>query len=309
MIVRSGSWESWTPVETETSVTIGVLDGVHLGHQRLLSRLDADLMKTVLTFDPHPIEVLRPGTPPRLITTVDERIERFAALGVECVGVLDLAEIREQSPETFVSKILVECFRVGQLVVGADFRFGRDRSGDVPLLEELSHSNGFSLDVVELVTDGGDVVSSSRIRALVEAGKVDEAAELLGTWFSLTGTVAHGDKRGRDLGFPTANLKPPRRKLIPANGVYACLASVGGETHRAAVNVGVRPTFGGDELLVEAFLLDFDSEIYGNEITVEFVQYLRPELEFSSAGALVEQMGADVEQSREILANLPGLTD
>ncbi|HEU4320720.1 MAG TPA: bifunctional riboflavin kinase/FAD synthetase [Acidimicrobiia bacterium] len=307
MIVRSGSWESWAPVDRETSVTIGVLDGVHLGHQRLLSRLDSDLMMTVLTFDPHPIEVLRPGTPPRLITTVEERIERFAALGVDCVGVLDLAEIREQSPETFVSHVLVDRFRVGQLVVGEDFRFGHDRSGDVSLLRTLSHSHDFALDIVELVTDGGDVVSSSRIRALVEAGKVDEAAELLGTWFSLTGEVTHGDKRGRELGFPTANLKPPRRKLIPANGVYACLADVDGETHWAAVNVGVRPTFGGDELLVEAFLLGFDSEIYGKEITVRFVEHLRPELEFSSVDALVDQMAADVEETREILTNLPAV--
>ena len=308
MIVRSGSWEAWGPANDLSAVTIGVLDGVHLGHQRLLSRLDDSLVRTVLTFDPHPVEVLRPGTPPRLITTVEERIERLESYGVECVGILDLAEIREQGPETFVEQVLVERFRVEQLVVGEDFRFGRDRSGDVALLEELSRSLEFSLETVHLVASGGDVVSSSRIRALVEAGKVDEAATLLGARFSLRGEVAHGDKRGRDLGFPTANIKPPRRKLIPANGVYACMASVDGDTHQAAVNVGVRPTFGGEDLLVEAYLLDFDSEIYGSEIALDFVQYLRPELQFESVEALVVQMAADVEQTRDVLANPPRVT-
>lgn len=305
MIIRTGSWESWEPVEGPSALTIGVLDGVHLGHQKLLSELDGSMAKTVLTFDPHPVEVLRPGTPPRLITTIDERIDKFALHEVECVGVLDLAEIRDQSPETFVTAVLVERFRTGHLVIGEDFRFGRDRSGDVDLLRDLGESHGFGVETIDLVTDGGDVVSSSRIRALVEAGKVDEAAELLGAWFSLAGEVAHGDKRGRDLGFPTANLKPPRRKLIPANGVYACLVSVAGETHHAAVNVGVRPTFGGEDLVVEAFLLDFDSQIYGNEIVVQFVQYLRPELQFSSVDDLVERMHGDVERTREILKSGP----
>lgn len=283
-------------------MTIGVLDGVHRGHRALLAHLDEGLVRVVLTFDPHPLEILRPGTPPRLITTIGERIDLLGAAGADVVGVLDLSEIKEQAPEQFVSDVLVGKVNAEHVVVGADFRFGKDRAGDVELLKRTGKEHGFSVEPIELVEDLGAPISSSRIRGLIESGHVDEAADLLGSRFTLTNTVVDGDKRGRDIGFPTANLQPPQRKLIPATGVYACFVRVRGEVHPAAVNVGVRPTFGGEELLIEAFILDFSGDIYGEQLTVEFVEYLRPELRFDDVEALVAQMGEDVSRSRDILA-------
>ncbi|MFZ0012746.1 MAG: bifunctional riboflavin kinase/FAD synthetase [Acidimicrobiia bacterium] len=305
MIVLDGPWETWDPPGRQTAVTVGVLDGVHLGHRSLLRRLDHDLIPTVLTFDPHPIEVLRPGTPPRLITTLDERLALLDGAGVAMVGVLDLDRIRGQSPRGFVEDVMVGRLDMGRLVVGEDFRFGKDRSGDVPLLRDLGAELGFVLDAVRIVADGDAPVSSSRIRELIGAGDVAAAARLMGSRFTITNEVVAGDERGRELGFPTANLRPPDRKLIPARGVYACFARVDGQAHQAAVNVGIRPMFSGDELLIEAYLLDFGEDLYGKCLTVEFVEYLRPELSFESVATLVESIAGDVEETRRILAATP----
>lgn len=301
MIVLDGSWQEWPRAQASSSVTIGVLDGVHLGHRALLSRLDRSLQRTVLTFDPHPVEVLRPGTPPRLITTIDERVGLLEEAEVDCVGVLDLAEIKDQAPTQFVEDVLIDKMRTGHLVVGDDFRFGKDRSGDVDLLLGLAEGLGYEVETIELVTGDDSPVSSSRIRELIESGRVAPAADLLGSWFTVTNTVIDGDKRGKEIGFPTANIRPPERKVIPATGVYSCFATVDGSRYDAAVNVGVRPTFGGGELLIEAFILDFDEDIYGNEMTLEFVEYTRPELEFAGVAELVEQMEKDVSETRRVL--------
>ena len=301
MNVLEGRWEGWDPPAGEKSATIGVLDGVHLGHRALIERLDRSMIPTVLTFEPHPVEVLRPGTHPRLITTITERIELLASLGVGCVGVLDLAEIKDQMPDAFVEDVLVAKLGVAQLVVGEDFRFGHDRLGDVALLAELGGAHGYRVEPIPIVGHDSKAVSSSRIRALLETGRVAEASLLLGSRFRVTEIVVGGDRRGRELGFPTANLRPPPRKLVPGHGVYACYAVVEGHTHMAAVNVGVRPTFGGGELLVEAFLLDFEADIYGRELTVEFVEHIRPELSFADADELVAQMRRDVDDIRAIL--------
>jgi len=297
-------WTSWEQVPEPTAVTIGVLDGVHLGHRALIANLDDSLSRTVLTFEPHPVEVLRPGTPPRLITTIDERVALLDGLGVDRVGVLDLAEIKEQAPTSFVRDVLVDKLNVAQMVVGDDFRFGKDRTGDIDLLFRLGESLGFVVDPIGLIGDGAGSVSSSRVRALIEAGEVAEAALLLGSRFTVTNTVIDGDKRGRQLGFPTANISPPRRKVIPAAGVYACFARLGDDTLGAAVNVGFRPTFGGSTLLIEAFLLDFDADVYGRSLTLEFVEYLRPELRFDAVTALVARMREDVAETRKILGSV-----
>lgn len=304
MIVLEGPWKSWETPDVATSLTIGVLDGVHLGHRALLSRLDPSMRRTVLTFEPHPVEVLRPGTPPRLLTTIPERTRLLGEAGVDLVGVLDLTRIKDLSPDEFVTRILVGKLGVGHVVVGEDFRFGRDRTGDVNLLARIGDRAGFALDVIGIVDSGGTPVSSSRIRSLIEDGEVSGASALMGSRFTVTSTVIDGDKRGRVIGFPTANLAPPERKVIPARGVYACFASVDGVRHHAAVNVGVRPTFGGEELLIEAYLLDFDADIYGNDLTVEFVQYLRPELTFPGVDPLIEQMSEDVATTRTILSGV-----
>ena len=301
MMVFKGSWEGWSDLSGPTSVTIGVLDGVHLGHRALLDRLDAGSTRTVLTFDPHPVEVLRPGTLPRLITTISERLVLLEQAPVDCVGVLDLAEIREQSPEEFVTRVLVEKLHTTHVVVGEDFRFGKDRTGDVNLLTRLGGDLGFVVESIPLVAANGAPVSSSRVRELIESGDVAAANALLGSRFELSNEVVAGEKRGRGLGFPTANLRPPGRKVIPGIGVYSCFAMVDGTVHDAAVNVGVRPTFGAGELIIEAFLIDFEGDLYGNEMTLQFVQYLRPELEFSTIDDLVNQMTQDVADTRRVL--------
>lgn len=301
MMILDGPWQGWEPPPGSATVTVGVLDGVHLGHRALLAEMSPSLSRTVLTFEPHPVEVLRPGTPPRLITTLDERVGLLDGLGIEVVGVLDLRVIKELEPEEFVTGILVDRLSVSQLVTGVDFRFGKDRGGDVDLLARLGDRLGFAVIPVPIVSTGADPISSSRIRSLIEEGRVAEANRLLGSRFAVANTVVGGDKRGREIGFPTANLRPPPRKLIPSHGVYACFAGLGEVRHPAAVNVGVRPTFGGGDVLIEAYLLDFEGDLYDQEIRVEFVEYLRPELAFDSVDALIEQMAEDVSATRSIL--------
>lgn len=302
MRVLDGLWSGWEVAQRPTSTTIGVLDGVHRGHRELLARLDPAMNRTVLTFDPHPVEVLRPGTPPRLLTTIEERVALLGEIGVQTVGVLDLNEIKYLEAGDFVRDVLVAGLGIGHLVVGEDFRFGRDRTGDVGLLTRLGAELGFRVDTIPLVARDGVPVSSSRIRALVETGDVATAGDLLGSWFKIESEVVHGDERGRELGFPTANLRPPERKVVPATGVYSCFAIVDGVRHDAAVNVGVRPTFGGGELLVEAHILDFAADLYGRRLNLEFVDYTRPELAFPGAEELVARMGEDVAETREVLA-------
>lgn len=297
----NGHWSDWQPQEEATSVTIGVLDGVHRGHQALIGALDPNMTRTVMTFDPHPLEVLRPGSHPRLISTIDERIALLATHGVEQVAILDLAEVKDLAPEVFVDEVLVGALAIGELVVGEDFRFGKDRAGDIHLLRARGAERGFQVDVIELVEDAQGAVSSSRIRSMIESGQLAQAAEALGSRYAITAPVVEGDARGRQIGYPTANLVPPDRKVIPADGIYAALVMVDGQAHQAAVNVGVRPTFGGGKRLIEAYILDFEGDLYGREITVEFVDYVRPELTFDEVDDLVETMARDVARTREIL--------
>jgi riboflavin kinase / FMN adenylyltransferase len=209
-------------------------------------------------------------------------------------------------PDRFVSSVLMERLNVSSLTVGADFHFGRDRAGDVPFLKNFGAAHGFSVEAVDLVVREDLPVSSSQIRNLVEAGDVASAADLMGSPFRFTNVVIDGDKRGRAIGFPTANLRPLSRKCLPADGVYACRAEVRGKTYQAATNVGVRPTFGGGERLVEAYILDFDEEIYGEELTLEFVERLRSELRFDSVDDLVSRMTSDVDQTRDIVGSVRG---
>ncbi len=226
MRVLTGPWARWEAQADPTAVTVGVFDGVHLGHRTLIDRLRATgLVPTVLTFDPHPAEVLSPGTHPRLITSIDERLALLEGAGVELVGVLDLAEIRHLHPGEFVTQVLEERLAMAAMVMGTDFHFGKDRSGDVAFLQSAGDQSGFKVEVVELQTVDG-IVSSSGIRALLESGDVRQAAVLLGSRYRMSNVVVHGDKRGREIGFPTANLEPPDRKVIPGTGVYAAFASL-----------------------------------------------------------------------------------
>jgi riboflavin kinase / FMN adenylyltransferase len=274
-------------------IAVGEFDGVHVGHRAVIAGND-----TVLTFEPHPMAVLRPEAAPKLLTSLELKSELLAGLGVKELVILPFDEhFARQSGREFIDSVLVERLGATHVSVGTNFRFGHSAVGTTALLADDPR---FQAHVVPLVECDGEVVSSSRIRRFVADGQVEQAAELLGQPFRLRGEVVPGDRRGRDLGFPTANLVPDPGLACPGNGVYACRVG----DHVAAVNVGVRPTFGaGQALLVEAFLLDFSGDLYGQVLTVEFVRRLRGEERFAGADALIAQMGRDVERSRELLGS------
>jgi riboflavin kinase / FMN adenylyltransferase len=281
-------------------VAVGEFDGVHRGHREVMRGAD-----TVLTFEPHPRAVVSPDSAPKLITSLPVKVDLVAGLGVAELVVIPFdGAFASRSPQDFIDHVLVEKLGAERVSVGENFRFGHRAKGDVALLLE---QDAFATRVVELVEVDGEIVSSSHIRALIEAGDVEGARSCLGSPFQLRGQVAHGDKRGRTLGFPTANLVPDPALVYPAHGVYACRAAVqlDGEWRSwpAATNVGLRPTFvTGRGLLVEAFLLGFDGDIYEHELRLEFLQRLRGELRFESVDELVEQMTRDVEDTRRITA-------
>jgi riboflavin kinase / FMN adenylyltransferase len=281
-------------------VAVGEFDGVHVGHRAVMQGAD-----TVLTFEPHPRTVVSPGHAPKLITPLEAKADLIAGLGVrELVVVPFDGDRASQSAQGFIDEVLVGALGAEQVSVGENFRFGHRAQGDAALLQA---QDVFRTRVVDLVEVGGEVISSSHIRRLIEAGDVEQAAACLGSPFQLRGRVAHGDKRGRTLGFPTANLVPEPGLVYPGHGVYACRAAFeqAGEWRwfPAATNVGVRPTFvTGRGLLVEAFLLDFDGDLYGRELRLVFLAHLRGELRFESVEELVEQMGRDVDETRAIAA-------
>jgi riboflavin kinase / FMN adenylyltransferase len=281
-------------------VAVGEFDGVHLGHREVMRGAD-----TVLTFEPHPRAVVAPEKAPKLITPLETKIDLIAGLGVRELVVIPFdGAFASQSPQAFVDDVLVGQLGATRVSVGENFRFGHRARGDVALLRG---QDAFETRVVELVQDGGEVISSSRIRDLIAAGEVDRAAAWLGSPFQLRGAVAHGDERGHTLGFPTANLVPEPGLIYPGHGVYACRAAVeldgGWQWWPAATNVGVRPTFvTGRGLLVEAFLLGFDGDLYGRELRLAFLARLRGEVRFDSVEELIEQMERDVEDTRRIAA-------
>jgi len=272
-------------------VAVGEFDGVHLGHRQVIEGSD-----TVLTFEPHPLAVVRPEAAPKLLTTLEVKAELISELGVQELVVIPFDEsFAHQSPEDFIAEILVGRLGATRVSVGENFRFGHRAAGDPDALKAREE---FETRVVTLVEVDGEVVSSSHIRALVQAGEVEAAARMLGSPFQMRGEVVRGDGRGRDLGYPTANLVPDNSLVCPGHGIYVALA----DGSCAAVNVGVRPTFGtGRAVLVEAHILDLeDNELYGHQLRVDFLARLRGERRFDSVEALVEQMGRDVERTREL---------
>lgn len=272
------------------SVAIGTFDGVHLGHREVIRASD-----TVLTFEPHPLSVIHPEATPKLLNTFAVKRDLIAGLGVQQLVVIPFdVSFSKQSAEEFVHEVLIARLGAERVSVGENFRFGKGAKGTEELLR--SHSE-FQTHVTPLVEVEGETVSSSQIRGLVAAGEVNDAMAFLGGPFLFEGEVMHGDKRGRELGMPTANLVPDDRFVCPGHGVYAAWA---GE-YPAAVNVGVRPTFAtGRGLLVEAHLIGFDGDIYGETLRIAFLERLRGERAFESVEALVVQMNRDVEQAREI---------
>jgi len=288
----------WLPDATTKPrrLAVGEFDGVHIGHREVIRDADA-----VLTFEPHPRTVVAPASAPKLLTTLEQKADLIAALGIEELIVIPFdGSFAAQTAQEFIDHVLVEHLDARHVSVGENFRFGNKARGDAAL---LAAQDAFETRIAELVELDGEIVSSTHIRGLIATGQVDDAARALGAPFGMRGSVAHGDKRGRTLGFPTANLVPQPGLVVPGHGIYACRARVGGEEYLAATNVGVRPTFKtGRGLLVEAYLLDFDGDIYGQELELDFLQRLRGEKRFDSVDTLVEQMHRDVEQARRIAA-------
>jgi riboflavin kinase/FMN adenylyltransferase len=298
-----------------SAVTIGAYDGVHLGHRALLTELHErarsdGLASVVVTFDRHPASVVRPDSAPKLLCDLDQKLEFLEAAGVDRTVVVPFdMERANETAESFVTGILVEGLDARLVVVGEDFHFGHGRKGNVALLQEMGSTAGFSVDGVSLRSDQdapAEPISSTRVRSLVAEGRVEQAAALLGRPHQIRGPVVRGDRRGgAELGFPTANVDVPAGICLPGPGIYAgWYERPDGTRWESAISVGYRPTFYRDDglLLVEAFLLDFSGDLYGEQARVSFVSRLRDERAFESVDALIEQIGRDVALARTRLA-------
>lgn len=287
-----------------SAVTVGVFDGVHLGHREILNDLRirgsaSGWASVALIFDPHPLEVLVGEGAPKLLTGLEHRIELLEEAGAEVIGVLPFRQIRDLPANVFARDVLCQNLGARLVVVGRGFRFGSGRSGDVETLRMVGAHCGYSLDVVDLVSEsGGQVISSSRVRALISDGDVVHASRLLGRPFEMRGMVVEGDGRGTEIGYPTANVRVQPRLLVPRDGVYVVRAMVDGHVYRSVLNIGVRPTFGGQERTIEAHLLDFEGDLMEKEIRLSFLGRLRDEKEFGGTDELVAQIAKDVEAAR-----------
>jgi riboflavin kinase/FMN adenylyltransferase len=289
-------------------VTVGFFDGVHLGHRavldRTVARADAlGLPSTAVTFDRHPREVLTPGSEPRLLSTVDAKARRIAERGIDQLLVLPFtAELAAWEPERFVREVLVEALRARHVTVGANFTYGHRARGDAASLIAAGPTSGFEAEAVDLLVLDGRRVSSSSIREALAAGELAWPTRALGRRYTVEGIVVGGAGRGHGLGYPTANLETSPRLLLPATGIYAGRARADAVDAGAAISVGTNPTFGSEPLHVEAFLLDFEGDIRGHHLEIEFWERLRAEETFPSPEALVAAMGEDVARTREVLA-------
>jgi len=301
----------WTPQPGGVAVSVGVFDGVHLGHRQMLQELFADAAALgdipigAITFDRHPLATIAPERAPELLTTPDERLALFEEAGLDFAAVLTFDEaMRSLSPEGFVDTVLANGLGARLVVVGDGFRFGLNARGDVDELRRLGDHFGFAVRGVKLLETEAGPISSTLIRQALRAGDVAGVTALLGRRFARTGRVVAGDHRGTEIGFPTANLDIRAGLVVPARGVYAAVAVLEGARIPAVVNIGVRPTFDGVREVVEAHLLDFTADLYGRDLTLEFVDRLRPEERFGSVAELVEQIGEDVEAARVRLRRL-----
>jgi riboflavin kinase/FMN adenylyltransferase len=310
---REGAVLRWRGLDSTPSgwgrcvVTIGVFDGVHRGHQQIIGRAverarDTDQPAVVLTFDPHPSEVVRPGSHPAVLTPLRRKAELLEQLGVDVLCLLPFTiEFSRLDPAEFVHLVLVEKLYAGAVVVGENFRFGHKAAGDLGTLRTLGRTFGFSTEGVTLLRDDDVTLSSTFVRSSIDAGEVDRAAQALGRPHRVDGIVVRGAGRGRQLGYPTANVRSDRHVAVPADGIYAGWAVLRGKRLPAAISVGTNPTFEGKDRTVEAYILDFDEDIYGVELGVEFVQRIRGMERFERVQDLIDQMGRDVEQARGIL--------
>ncbi len=292
----------------ETILTIGAFDGVHRGHQALIKAVvdrahATGRLAVVLTFYPHPAVVLAPGRAPRYLTTPAEKMALLESLGLDLAVLLPFSRQEAARPARDFMAMVSRHLRLRELWVGPDFALGRHREGDVPRLRELGQELGYELTLFEPVLGATEIISSSRIRALLNDGRVEEVTELLGRHPSLSGRVVAGARRGQKLGFPTANLEFHSERAVPANGVYAVFAVLGSERYPAVANIGVRPSFDNGQRIVEIHVFDFDQDIYGCDLVVEFVSRLRDERRFGNIDDLVAQIEQDSQTARRILSD------
>ncbi len=299
--------------QVDTALTIGTFDGVHRGHQTIIRELQDKAQEigatpTLVTLEPHPRLVLsKDGTPPlRLLTTIEEKIEALAHLGLDRLVVANFSHaFAALSAADFVSEILVKKLKMKQIVIGHDHAFGRNRAGNIHLLQDMKGSHHFDVSVVDPIRTGDKVVSSTEIRNLLLQGEIEPATQLLGRAYNLRGQVVKGDGRGKKLGYPTANIRPfSRYKLIPKVGIYATLIKIGEQTYNSATYVGQRPTFNLSEKVIEVHLLDFDGELYGQEVEVSFIRFIREDAKFDSISDLINQIEDDKKRSLELLTEL-----
>ncbi len=293
----------------DTLLTIGVFDGVHAGHRYLLKKLlqqasERNLLSGVVTFNPHPQSVLRPRNQLPWLSDVDDRIQSLQKLGINIVALLTFtSEVAQLSAREFMS-LLKKYLKMKGIIVGPDFALGRGQEGNISLLCNLGHEMNFSVEVIPPYTINGEIVSSTLIRRALAEGDMRKVNKLMGRYFHLKGKVITSDKRGRNLGFPTANLDIPitSGQALPGNGVYATITHVDGKQFLSATNIGTRPTFGGENKAVETHLLNYSGDLYSKEIMVEFVQKLRDERRFASTEELKAQIGKDIREAQIILA-------
>jgi riboflavin kinase / FMN adenylyltransferase len=291
-------------------LALGNFDGLHRGHLKIIERVRRGAAEhggtpMAMTFDPHPSRVVRPDKAPPLLMTKQQRLEALERAGITAVAVVRFThELSQWDPETFVRTVLAEWLRVSEVWVGANFLFGHDRSGNFSTLRSLGQRYGFRADKIDPVRYKEFVVSSTRVRRLVAEGRMDEAGALLGHQFYVDGRVVAGKRRGRELGFPTANLETDN-ELLPPNGVYATMTTIDGIVHPSITNVGLRPTFGDTtKTMIEAYVLGFHGDLYGRQVRLGFVQRLRDERKFEDVDALRAQIEADVRWAERLFAQL-----
>jgi riboflavin kinase/FMN adenylyltransferase len=295
----------------ETMLTIGVFDGVHLGHQHLIKRLNKQaaergLLSGVVTFRGHPQEVLYPQIELTFLTTLEERIGLIQKLGVEFIAILSFTpETAQLSARQFVS-LLKEQAKMQGLVIGPDFALGRGREGDATVLKALGQELGFTVTSVTQLRVAGQVVSSTLIREALSHGDMKQVTRLLGRHFTMSGVVVIGGERGRLLGFPTANIAPGPSQALPADGVYVTWAKVDNELYRAVTNIGTRPTFGGGERTIETYIIDFNGDLYGRKVALQFIERVRGEIHFATPEELQWQIDRDVERAKALLKQKRG---
>jgi len=289
----------------ETVVTIGVFDGVHQGHRHLLRQVveaaGNQYLPTVVTFSNRPITVFRPGTEPSYLTTLDQRVELIKQQGIELVVCLEFTLEMAAVTAADFAKLLAESLNMKGLILGPDSALGKDRQGDLAFMKEQGEQLGFWARTVETLEIEGQPVKSRRIREAVASGNITICPDLLGRNHDLSGVVVVGDQRGRTLGFPTANIEVDSQLLLPGDGIYATWAIIDGKRHRSATSIGIRPTFGLTQRLVEVFIMDFSEGIYGKTVGVEFIRKVRDQEKFDGLDALIKQINQDVDDCRQVL--------